>query len=143
MPIPSKHNPKLGGDLPLHTISSSLCLSKSSQRREKIFRLCHIVQDLTDNPCAGISTTFISQTNPTNGAQDALCILPGSDKEIRYKDEYISTAGKIISHLSQTDTLIYLRRGMAEELTVWRKMQDRKGNANISHKASQKTIKQP
>lgn len=143
MPIPSTHNPNLGGDLRLHTIISSLCPFKSSQRREKIIRLCHTVQDLTDNPCAVISTTFISQTNPTNGAQDALCILPGSDKEIRYKDEYITTTGKIISHLSQTDTLIYFRRGMAEKLTVWRKMQDRKGNASISHKASQKTMKQP
>lgn len=143
MPIPSIHNPKLGSDLPLHTIISSLCLFKGSQRREKIIRLCHIVQDLTDNPCAAISTTFISQTSPTTGAQDALCILPGSDKEIRYKNEYTSTTGKIIPHLSQTVTLIYLRRGIAEELTVWRKMQDRKGNANISHKASQKTMKQP
>lgn len=70
-------------------------------------------------------------------------MLSGSDKEIRYRDEYISTAGKLISHLSQTDTSIYLRRGMAEELTVWRKMQDKKGNANISHKASQRTVKQP
>lgn len=142
MPIPSIYNPKLGSDLPLHTIISSLCPFKGSQRREKIIGLCHIVQDLTDNPCAAISTT-ISQTNPTTGAQDALCILPGSDKEIRYKNEYISTTGKIIPHLSQTVTLIYLRRGMAEELTVWRKMQDRKGNANISHKASQKSMKQP
>lgn len=50
----------------------------------------------TDNPRAAISTIYISQSNPTNKAQVALCMLPGSDKEMRFKDEYISTTAKII-----------------------------------------------
>lgn len=32
----------------------------------------------------------------TNSTQDALCILPGSDKKIRHKGEFISATGKII-----------------------------------------------